>query len=228
MTIEDYEKFTGVKVPANKVDFIKAQIERAKAKLETLLGYTLEPSHIYNELGKSQVDCSCPDIPHTGKLLPPDEVQGIVKIFPYNSKDKFFMVDPFINVYSVKLVTVMEDYNYVTQKTFEYVTTKYGRDGIGKYIEKCKTCICECICQDCVQLAVDADWITELPMDLMYLWCDMVDYYADCGRNIKSESVDGHSWTKDNTIAPEETKESMILLLRYAGPYGSVARMPVI
>ena len=230
MNLEKYEELTGKVIPESKRTFYEAQIKRATSKLETLLGYTFTPSHIYTELGKTQRECVCPDIPQTSKLLPKDEVKGHIRVFPYNHADKFLFTDPWVDVYNVKLVRVLDDKTFITYKTFETVTKQYMSQGIGKYIEKCETCFCDCDCKDCVQLAVDADWVDleDLPDDLWYLWCDMVDYYADPTKDIKSESVDGHSWSKGDIKAPEERDITLLLLKRYAGPFGSITRMPTV
>lgn len=232
MDLAKYEELTGIIIPKDKQTYFMAQIKRVQSKLESLLGYTLEAKHIYTELGKTQVDCVCPDIPQT--LLPPDEVKGIIKIFPYNYKDKFLHIDPFLDVYNVKLGKVLENKSFVTYKTFEHFTKQYMSQGIGKYIERCQTCFCDCDCKDCVQLIVDADWVdftdeeSDIPDDLLYLWCDMINYYADPTKDIKSESVDGHSWSKGDIKAPEELIENKLILERYCGPYGSITRIPTI
>lgn len=228
MNLELYQELTGKVIPERQVAFYKAMIKRVQTKLETFLGFTLTPKVLYKELGKSQVECVCPDVPKS--LLDPDEPKGIIKIFPYNQKDKYLHVDPFKDVYAVKLVKVLDNRDFVTYKTFESYTEQYMTQGIGKYIEKCETCFCNCDCKDCVQLAVDADWLAlpDLPDDLLYLWCDMMDYYADPTKDIKSESVDGHSWSKGDMTAPEATDEAKLLLARYAGPYGSITKMPTV
>lgn len=232
MELEKYEKLMGMTIPESKRVYMEAQIKRVQTKLESLLGFTLKASNIYTELGKTQVECVCPDIPQT--LLPPDEVKGIIKIFPYNYKDKFLHIDPFLDVYNVKLGKVTEDKNFVTYKVFEHFTKHFMSQGIGKYIEKCQTCFCDCECKDCVQLIVDANWIdftdeeSDIPDDLLYLWCDMVNYYADPTKDIKSESVDGHSWSRGDIQAPEEMIENKLILQKYAGPYGSITRIPTI
>lgn len=233
MNLEKYEKLTGKIIPASQRPYYEAQIKRVQAKLETILGYTLTPTNIYTELGKSQRECVCPDIPESSSLLPPDAIRGIIKVFPYNYKDKFLHIDPFRDVYNVKLVRVNENYQFITYKTFETFTKQYTYNGIGNYIEKCETCFCNCDCKDCIQLAVDADWVDitedeDLPDDLLYLWCDMIDFYADPAKDIKSESVDGHSWSKGDIVAPEDTDASRLLLKRYAGPYGTIIRIPTV
>lgn len=234
MDLEKYQELMGIVIPESKKVYYEAQIRRVRTKLESLLGFTLKASHIYTELGKSQVECVCPDIPQSQTLLPPDEVKGIVKIFPYNSKDKFLHIDPFLDVYNVKLGKVTEDKKFITFKTFEHFTEHYMIQGIGKYVEKCQNCFCDCECKDCVQLIVDADWVdftddeSDIPDDLLYLWCDMINYWADPDRDIKSESVDGHSWSRGDIRAPEELIENKLILDKYAGPYGSIIRIPTI
>lgn len=227
MDIEKYTELTGKTVSPQEEAVFNAQIRRTKAMLETLLGFTLKPSNLYNELGKAQNDCACPKV-DTSTLLSPDEAEGVYKLFSYNKDDKFFHVDPFKEVYSVKLVYVEHDGEFVTMKTFKNVKPQFGRDGIGKYIEKCLDCMCFCDCDGCVQLAVDADWLDCYPDDILYLWCDMIDYQIDCTKGFKSESIEGHSYSKtDAAIAsPETLPQNVLLLKRYAGPYGSVAVMP--
>lgn len=233
MDLALYIKLTGKNIPVSQYTRYEAVIARVQSKLETILGWSFTPQVLYNEKGKTQNGCVCPKIPET--LLPPDEVKGIIKVFPYNHKDKFLHIDPFYDVYNVKLVKVLDNREFVTYKTFEYINEEYMTQGIGKYIEKCATCFCDCDCKDCVQLAVDGDWVKEsdesgdgLPIDLLYLWCDMIDYYGDPEKDIKSESVDGHSWSKGDVTAPEESAESKLLLAKYAGPFGTISRIPTV
>ena len=159
MNIEKYEELSGITIPESKIKYYEALIKRTGVILENLLGYTLKPKHIYTELGRTQAECVCPSIPQTSELLPPEEVRGIIKVFPYNHKDHFLHVDPFNDVYNVKLVRVTDDHHFITYKVFESFTEEYLKDGIGLYIEKCQTCFCDCDCKDCVQLAVDAVWV---------------------------------------------------------------------
>jgi len=230
-----YIKLTGNNIPESQYSRYSALIARATAQLEGLLGWSLTPEVLYQEKGKTQNGCVCPDIPES--LLPADEVKGIIKVFPYNWKDKFLMTDPYTDVYSAKLVRVLDNREFVTYKTFDLITKQYMANGIGKYIEKCKPCYCDCDCKDCVQLAVDGEWLqaplesgeeSNLPLELLYLLCDMVDYYADPTHDIKSESVDGHSWSKGDIRAPYETERALAILKKYAGPFGSVVRIPTI
>lgn len=235
MDVQVYERLTGKSVAKDKVQYFQAQIDRVQSKLENILGYTLAPQHIYSELGKTKQECVCPNSPESADLLPPDAVQGIVKIFPYNWKDQYLMVDPFYQVYKVKLGRIVGNNQFITLKTFDEFDQKMMSGGIGKAIEKCSGCLCSCECKDCVQLVVDADWVDfsdkgrSVPNDLLYLLCDMVDYYTDESRKYQSESVTGHSWTRGSeNIAPEKEEDALILLSRFTGPFGQVNRIPVL
>jgi len=230
MDLTRYEQLTGKTVPEAQQPRYNAIIAMVQSKLETLLGWSFTPQVLYQEKGISKQGCVCPDIPES--LDPADEVQGIIKVFPYNAKDKFLLTDPFTEVYKVKLGRVLNHREFITYKTFDFVTKQYFSQEFGKYIEKCATCACECDCKDCITLIVDGDWINQdnLPLDLAYLFCEMVDYYVAPDKDIQSESVDGHSWsrTKESTVVYEDRDIVKKLLAKYAGPYGAIIRVPTI
>ena len=231
MKVYQYIQLTGETVRnENKLQLI---LDNVQSRLETLLGYTLSPTNLYTEIGKT-TQCSCTDVLKTEDLLPATPTRGSIKIFPYNAKDKKWRVDPFYEVYAVKLVRVGGKGRVVTVKDFDSYLPEYSSNGIGNYIAKCTEGGCDCGCSGCVQLAVAADWVDfeekvdSVPNDLVYLLIDMAKFYGDPTRDIKSESVDGHSWTRGNTTPPEHRPEMQLLLKRYAGPYGSVVRIPVV
>lgn len=239
MTLSEYQTLTGITVSSANTAKVTAQIARTQAMLETLLGFTLNPdeveTNLYNELGKSSENCFCPSV-DLEDLQDPDAVVGAYRLFRYNDLDKYFHVDPFSRVHKVKLVFIKggTGANGVTLKTFDTdeIRVQYGRDGWAKYIEHCQNCLCTCECDSCVQLAVDADWLwtpaTEIPLDLQYLWADMITWYADDkNKKLKSESIDTHSYTFGANPAPETEPQNLAVLKKYAGPYGSVSVMPV-
>lgn len=238
MDLKKYKELTGIDVPTSDEARVTANIRRTKAALETLLGYTLKPKNLYTEKGKVQFQGYLPIEDYTDNLLPPDEEQGSgIKLFSYHENDKYFHVDPFRNVYSVKLVIGVNDNEFITISDLDNVVAQYGRNNIAKYIERhyewftwawYRTWLLSWDSGkgEGLQLAVDADWLDCYPDDLMYLWADMVTYYADPYKDLKSESVDGHSWSKGNTTAPEMSKSNIMTLLRYAGPEGSVVKNP--
>lgn len=205
--------------------------------LEIMLGFTLNSNNVqtnnYIELGKAINECSCPNV-DTQSLLPADEIVGAYRIYNYNKKDKFYHIDPAANIYTVKLICMKQsegdpEPSGVTMKTFDInaIRLHTNNHGFINYIERCTNCLCEC---DCVQLAVDADWLWEdddMPLDLKYLWVDMINFYSDTKNNIKSESIDSHSYTKGDTKAPETEAHNIAILKKYAGPKGSVTVQPV-
>ena len=229
MTLEEYETLTGTTVSASNQAVVEAQLNRVKAILETLLGYTLTPDdvleNLYNELGISPLECSCSSV-DVDNLNPADEVEYAYRLYRYNHKDKYLFVDPFTEINKVKLVK-----DGVTIKVLdpdEY-RVQYGRDGIGKYIEVCDGCFCVCDCDDCVQLAVDANWVFEtIPDDLLYVWADMVTFYADCKQDVRSESIGAHSYTKFDKTPPETIPTNKAVLVKYAGPWGSLTKTPTV
>lgn len=247
MDLDKYKELTGETVLPEREAKVTATIRRTKAMLESMLGYTLSPENLYTEIGKVQFEGFLPIIGKIDNFLPADEQQGTYKLFPYNEKDDFIHVDPFTNVYHVKLVKPLNDGDFVTVSDLDNVIAKYERHGFARFVERYwewftwqwyRTYLLSFTsASDAgLMIAVDADWIDEYPKDLMYLWADMVTYYADeyvsVTGNIKSESVDGHSWSRQATgqgvdLAPHEQLSAKGLLAKYAGPYGAIARNPV-
>jgi len=249
VNLEKYQELTGITVAQSKEAKVNAAIRRTKSQLEALLGFSLKPKNLYSEKGKVQLEGAFPTPDEIEEdLLPPDEETNLYKLFPFNDTDQYFHVDPFKDLYNVKLVLPTTDGEFITVVDLENAVTHYGRDRVAKYIERhyqwftwswYKTWIYGWNDEPDagLMLAVDASWLDCYPDDLLYLWADMVTYYTDptysVMGNIKSESVDGHSWAKGGNApggvdrAPHETQESIILLRRYAGPFGTVARNPV-
>lgn len=230
MTLEEYEQLTGITVSASNESVVEAQLNRVQAVLESLLGYTLDPDNVlenlYNELGISPIECPCSSV-DAETLNPPDDVEYAYRLYRYNNKDKYLFVDPFTAIHKVKLVK-----DGVTMKVLdpdEY-RVQYAKDGIAKYIEVCDTCFCSCDCENCIQLAVDADWVWQdgLPLDLQYLFADMVTYYADCKTDVKSETVGAHSYTKFDNTPPEQMPNNLLILQKYAGSWGTVVKTPTV
>lgn len=241
MDFSTYQQLSGVTVPSGRVDFVQAQIDRTQSMLETMLGFTLNhenvTTNLYNELGKSQTECSCPDV-DTENLNDPDEVVGSYRLFKYNSLDPYIHVDPFTVLHKVKLVHIRpgdsaENPRGVTMRTLTegQLRVDYGREGWAKYIERCQECVCVCACQECVQIAVDADWLwdntDDIPKDLLYVWSDMVTYYSNPKKGVKSESITTHSYTMAEQKAPELEPHNLSVIKKYAGQHGSVTVMPV-
>lgn len=237
MDLSKYQQLSGLTVSSGKQAFVGAQLDRCRMMLETMLGYTLSPDeeqqNLYNELGKSRRECACP-IVDTEELDDPDEVVGSYRLFPYNELDQFFHIDPFSVINKVKLVQVRAGVGAqgITLKTFSSreIRAVIGRDGFSKYLEHCQDCLCSCECTNCVQLAVDATWLWEdqdsIPDELLYILVDMVTWYSDVKRNIKSESITTHSYTKFDNTPPEQIPTGLATIRKYAGPNGTATVAP--
>lgn len=234
MNLDEYKTLTGKTISASDESLYNAQITRTQYMLETLLGFTLDFTKVntneYDELGKTTQDCVCPSV-DAEDLLPADSVTYAYRLFPYYKEDKYFHIDAATEIYSVKLVHVRGGSGSpgVTLKTFDIDNIRLVKKhrGVINFMENCKDCLCEteCACRECMQLAVDAKWawesLNDMPMDLKYLWSDMVTFNVDNIDNIKSESIDSHSYTKFDIKSPHLTNDGMRILEKYAGPSGT-------
>lgn len=224
MTIPEYEALTGLTV--TNTALVTAQIARTKTILEMLLGYSLDTDALndneYVEIGKTNDGCSCPDI-NMDELLPADSIVYAYRLFPFNRADEMLAIDPASAVHKVKLVQ-----DGVTLKTFE--AGEYRCDfkrGITQYLER-NNYWCTCAGFDCYcsQLAVDATWV--IPAPILSMWADMVTFYSDERRDIKSETLGSHSYTKQTKSAPQELDENQAMIALYAGPNGTAFPIPTV
>ena len=250
MDLAKYEELTGTTVPAGDVGRVTATINRVNAQLESLLGYPLDPAENLDitELGKVQYQVLYPYYPYypidPDNLLPPDVAEGVFRLFPYNEDDIYVKTDPFTNVYHVKLVQAVNDDEFITIIDLNDYTIKRLKK-FGKYIQEqfgwfrwnwYSWLVGNLGKDNGMLIAVDGDWAdgTNLPNDLLYLWADMVTYYSSedvsVTGNIKSESVNGHSWSKTNAgggkgedLSPERSASGLKTLAQYAGPNGTLA-----
>lgn len=240
MDLAKYTELTGTTVAAENEARYKAVIRRTNALLESALGYSLSPSQNLDkeELGKVQFQGAYPYYPYSqATLLPADDVEGSYRLFPYNDKDLYIKIDPARNVYHVKLVQAVNDDEFVTIWDLDNFTSKNTRK-FTKFIQKetawfnwdWYSWLVEQVGNgNGLLVAVDADWLTcnNMPTDLAYLWADMVTYYASedvsVTGNLKSESVNGHSYSYDKAVAPEQDQANAKILAQYAGPNGTAA-----
>lgn len=238
MDLEKYTELTGLPVATEDEAFVKATIRRTGSSLEALLGYTLKKNKVsinqYEEKGKTQDECGSfrfHDV--EGTLSDPDEIIGAYRLFPYNKSDSYLHVDPFTKLNAVKLVHIKagDEPNGVTVKTFNNNHIRvHTTNGISTFIQKCDDCICLCDCGDCVQLAVDADWLYDscLPDELLYLWADMITIESDPKKGLKSETLGPHSYTYFDSANSPFDDSDLATIKKYAGPNGSVIKTIVI
>lgn len=196
MDIELYEQLTGITVPASQEAYVTAQINRTKIMLEGLLGYSLDP-----QSGNSN------------------------RIFPYNKHDTYLLIDPCTSVATVELIKGDEVLDTLVVDDDYRIYREYG---FIHYLTRCwpqDWCICRDYCTSCAQLRVNAAWLWPedgIPEDLLYVWTEMITYYKDCKTNIKSETLGTHSYTKFSNDKPEQLTSNQSILLKYAGPNGSI------
>lgn len=201
--------------------------KQAKSLLESLLGYPLSKQerlrNQYIESGRSESDCACENgsfVSHT------DDVEFAYRLFSYNSHDIYLAIDPAVSIHSVKLVR-----NGITYRTLDPSFYRpHLKQGFVKYIEQCQTwCGCKPSC-DCVQLAVDADWLFDecLPTDLQLVLDAFTRYFsAGAAANIKKQTLGTHSYELADTSKPWEMTHNKSILKKWAGPNGSLYYMPV-
>lgn len=237
MDLSGYQTLTGITVAAADQARVIAEIVRARRKLESLLGYTLDPAlintNLYNELGKTNSELSCP-IVDTSTLLPPDPVVTAYRLYNFSGEDPYMHIDPFTTLNAVKLVYLRPGAapNGVTVKTFDvnYLRTHRSRDTWSKYLHEFYSYYSwHCGHNHDVQLAVDAVWqFATIPDDLKEIWADVVTFNSDIKKGIKSESILTHSYTRFDNVSPETLPESTNIIGRYAGPHGLASRTVVV
>lgn len=232
MTLNEYEELAGVAVASGKRRLMEASLDRSQRILEALLGYTLDPDlvdqNLYTESGKTTSDfigcCGSIDLDN---LSAPDPVVGSYRLFPYNPNDKYLHIDPASTVHAVKLV-----YNDVTVKTFDEDEYRidYGKDGWTRYLQRVRKW-CDNPCTDVnVQLAIDADWLfpDEMPQVIQFIWADMVTFYGDSKKDLKSETIGQHSWTRFGDSQPERVDANISILQKHTGPHGTLTKQLVV
>lgn len=229
-----FTALTGITLSDGDGDRFDTVSDAATAMLEQQLGYPLDPSawsNLYNEAGKTQDECICPDVVNDDYTLDPaDAVVGKYRLFTWEPEERYLPIDPATAIHAVKLV-----HNDVTYKTFNQDTSneyriqwQNGNPKVAYYLDmyQCGWNYWPQCWQrkQSVQVAVDADWAWDtIPDGLNLLWAKMIadgfkSYDYD---DIQSESRGSHSYTKrDRETATQKFPE----LAKYAGPNGLAKR----
>lgn len=213
--LQRYSELIGISVTSSNQARIVAALDRTQAILEDLLGYPLDPDQrVVNHL--------------TG-VVP----TFAYRIFPFREKDTYHHVDPSTEIHAIKILK-----NGVVEDTLEAAEWTAIKDrGIIRYFTFNESELLQYswypfvkigFCNDGEwQLAVDAEYIfadDALPNDLLSVWFDMISYYSDPKKEIKSETLGSHSYTRATPQLPESLSQNMAILRRYAGPRGSIMR----
>lgn len=237
MTLAEYQTLTGITVSASDQTRVTAELARSRRKLETLLGYTLDSTqrltNYYVELGKTDSDYSCP-IVDTDTLEAPDAVVSAYRLFNYNPSDIYLSVDPFLTLYKAKLVYIRQGGtpNGITVKTFDedYITSQ-KLSTWSKYLHEYPRYWYRWNCshEHSLLLAVDADWgFSTVPTELSEVLADFATYYSDDNRDLKSESILTHSYTRGAKTDPETVTRNQQIISKYAGPNGTAYKRDIV
>lgn len=203
---------------------IEAMIIRTQSLLENLLGYTLDPDLV--------------DTNYYPDLTP----VYAFRLFMFNKGDESTRIDPNTQVHSVRFLRQDHSVQEVESDDFSTLNDR----GLIKYVSFFNMlfpgwpaflipsfinfrCPCEFFCTH-LQLIIDADWSfgDELPTELLQVWADMITYYADEKKDIKSQTLGPHSYTKYDRVYPENMPQNSTILARYAGPRGTAFRTIVL
>lgn len=245
MTIEEYEKLTGVEVASESESRVKAVIRRSEARLSTLLGYSLSGQKEWTELGKMQFSGCVPfpslpvDDDLKKNLLPADLSSGTTYLFNFDELDKHIRISPFKSVHRVKIVLPVDEDEFITLYELKDATPYLNSAGLVVGITRKNNWFkwtwyasATKVYRSSLMIAVEGepfemDCGSEYD-DLKYLLADMVTYYSDPSYSllgtITSEKIDSHSYTRASTgktadsAAPEGQEVAKRIIAKYAGP----------
>src|SRR5664279_2829456 len=105
MDLDIYQELTGIDVTDSRRAKVAATIERCRAKLETQLGYPLDPDkvmqNLYTETGKLPGDGFFAWSFNLDNVIldPADPVVGAYRVFNFNQLDHSLHIDPFTTIH---------------------------------------------------------------------------------------------------------------------------------
>lgn len=217
MTLADLTIYGGVTIDANDSTRYQAAIIRARATLESLLGYTLDIERV-------------DDSEWEGTGLEYEEAP--YRLYNFNFADAHFRIDPCKAVNAVYIVydgttepqtlTEPEDYRtFLSQGWYRYLDFNYGI--CGQFVRYAG-----------LKVVVDADWIGKaevgFPPEIMSLWASFAVDFADPNRGLKSETLGPHRYERfggDTQNELQISEGNREILRRFAGPKGIILTMPV-
>jgi hypothetical protein len=245
MTIAEYQELTGVTVSEADEPRVKAALRKAEVKLGSLLGYSLSKQQKWTELGRVRFDglAPFPSLPVSEEaidnLLPAGEQSGTYQLFNFDELDKHIRINPAKQVYRAKIVLPVNRDEFITVHDLENAAPYLNSAGLVTAITRYSTWYTWTWWNSLLwtdrqnlMLAVDADFVNVCDAnkypDLADLLADMVAYYSDVNYsvmgNIRSESIDSHSYSRASTgktpdeAAPQGQLEARKIIEKYAGP----------
>lgn len=245
MTIAEYQNLTGTTVSQADTARVNAAIRKSEVKLGGLLGYCLSKQKLWTELGKVRYDglVPFPSLPVgedvINNLIAPDKQTGDIQLFNFSELDTHIRINPAKEIYRAKIVLPVNRDEFITIYDLENATPYLNSAGLVTAVSRYTTWYTwtgwnSLLGSDKrnLMIAVDADYINVCDAsrypDLAYLLADMVTYYSDPNYsimgNIRSESIDSHSYSRASTgstpdnAAPEGQLSSKRIIEKYAGP----------
>lgn len=214
----DYQTFTNLTGSTVSEERYNALYASAAAELEQLLGWPLDSwDDQYLEIGKTR-EQSCPDVDtDITDLDPPDDVVGSTRLYTWHPEEPFLGFDPATAVHAIKLVK-----DGITYKTYEpdefRIHWENGPESWTRYAHLKRPTWCGCRSHGSFQVAVDADWLEELPQPVINALVILIKEALDPKAEVRSESRGTHSYTKYDR-EPNEQRFAQVIR-NYAGPKG--------
>jgi hypothetical protein len=240
--LSEYIEIAGVDVKDSQRAFVTANIAKARYQLESALGFPLSAEkaeqNLYTETGQAPDDnwiCGGSD----ADLLPADsEPDEVYRLFAQSEPLSPYQVgvltriDPCTSISKIKLVHGTVSVHTFTTNELALVV---GSNGYGRLVDLALIYPHPCRCGHRLQVAVSADWLgkekeeeeDQLPDDLLSIWADLTTWLSDRTRHIKSENRGTRSYTKAEIKSPLEDPANQSILESYAGPRGTLGRLPV-
>lgn len=245
MTIAEYQDLTGITVAESDTNRVNAAIRKSEVRLGGLLGYSLSKQQKWTELGKVRYNglTPFPSLPVSDEVIdnlsPADDQTGDIQLFNLDSLDTHIRINPAKEVYRAKIVLPVNRNEFITVYDLENATPYLNEASlvvaISRYYNWFTWTWWNSLLwpdRNKLMIAVDADYVNVCDAkrypDLAYLLSDMVTYYSDPNYslmgNIRSESIDSHSYTRASTgsnpdsAAPEGQLTSKRIIEKYAGP----------
>lgn len=241
-----FTDLTGVQLTSSQVSRFGSVAKLCGRKLEEMLGWPLDPSNWdnqYLEIGKTKSEWWSGSHVDTSDLNDPDAVVGKTRLYKWRPGDPYLFIDPALTLHKVKLVK-----NGITYRTFDAqdysLRLVNGYEPYGKYVAFSdgfyrwmdiwyfEPSILDIVLAshtpdgDYLQVAIDADWAfpkedgcPTLPLPLQEAWADLIAYKLDLKRDVKSESVLSHSYSKN--VTPDPATVHADVIRKYIGPRGT-------
>lgn len=219
-----FTQLTGLAPSTSQSARFDAVSDAAGEQLEELLGWPLDPTDSQNQYDDDT------------------DIVGSTRLYEWDRDDRYLFIDPTTTVHSVKIV-----YNGVTRKTLDadHYSLKLENGGrgaapFGRYIDMCRHDPDWAVLwyqrspefwlrlgdSFTVQVAIDADWaFEEIPTAIQKAWADMIAYELDLKRDLKSQTMLSHSYSRN--VRPDPIQQHQKTLRKYVGPNGT-AQSPMV